>query len=121
MVKVVVKVVRNLLRNLLDKVSKASSRTHHNKLLVLRSKRAYQQHSMEMLSRLQASKMDKVVVPKVLRLVKPKRTREYLKKLKLSGMLTSFASDPANFINVCAGKTLTNGQQTTTGSCNGIR
>ena len=30
-------------------------------------------------------------------------------------------TDPANFINVCSGKTLTNGLQITTGSCNGIR
>ena len=29
-------------------------------------------------------------------------------------------TDPANFINNCAGKTLTNGLQITTGSCNGI-
>jgi transcription initiation factor TFIID subunit 15 len=29
-------------------------------------------------------------------------------------------SDPANFINFCTGKTLTNGQQVTGGSCNGI-
>ncbi|KAF1931860.1 uncharacterized protein M421DRAFT_28948, partial [Didymella exigua CBS 183.55] len=30
------------------------------------------------------------------------------------------ATDPANFINFCTGKTLTNGLQTKTGSCNGI-
>jgi transcription initiation factor TFIID subunit 15 len=30
------------------------------------------------------------------------------------------ATDPANFINFCAGKTLTNGLQVKTGSCNGI-
>ena len=30
-------------------------------------------------------------------------------------------TDPANFINNCVGKTLTNGLQITTGSCNGIR
>lgn len=35
-------------------------------------------------------------------------------------MLTYPTSDPANFINVCAGQTLTNGRQLTTGSCNGI-
>lgn len=29
-------------------------------------------------------------------------------------------SDPANFINVCTGKTLTNGLQVKAGSCNGI-
>jgi hypothetical protein len=29
-------------------------------------------------------------------------------------------TDKANFINFCAGKTLTNGLQITTGSCNGI-
>jgi hypothetical protein len=31
------------------------------------------------------------------------------------------ATSQNNFINVCAGKTLTNGLQITTGSCNGIR
>lgn len=30
------------------------------------------------------------------------------------------ATDKANFINFCSGKTLTNGLQITTGSCNGI-
>ncbi|KAI0476186.1 hypothetical protein GGR56DRAFT_458962 [Xylariaceae sp. FL0804] len=30
------------------------------------------------------------------------------------------AADPANFINFCSGKTLTNGLQNTDGSCNGI-
>lgn len=30
------------------------------------------------------------------------------------------ATDQANFINFCSGKTLTNGLQITTGSCNGI-
>lgn len=30
------------------------------------------------------------------------------------------ATDPANFINFCTGKTLTNGDQVKTGSCNGI-
>lgn len=29
-------------------------------------------------------------------------------------------TDPANFINFCSGKTITNGQQNTAGSCNGI-
>jgi hypothetical protein len=30
-------------------------------------------------------------------------------------------SDNANFINICAGQTLTNGLQVQGGSCNGIR
>jgi hypothetical protein len=30
-------------------------------------------------------------------------------------------SDPANFINFCAGQVLTNGLQNRDGSCNGIR
>lgn len=34
--------------------------------------------------------------------------------------ISSNDSDNANFINVCAGQTLTNGIQITTGSCNGI-
>jgi hypothetical protein len=34
-------------------------------------------------------------------------------------ILTS-GSDPANFINFCTGKTLTNGLQVKGGSCNGI-
>lgn len=29
-------------------------------------------------------------------------------------------TDPSNFINFCSGKTVTNGQQNTAGSCNGI-
>ena len=33
---------------------------------------------------------------------------------------TNYPSDPANFINFCAGKTLTNGIQQKGGSCNGI-
>lgn len=58
-----------------------------------------------------------------LRLAKPKRIREYFHELDLSTKLTFLASDPANFINVCAGgqKTLTNGAQVKGGSCNGIR
>ncbi len=35
-------------------------------------------------------------------------------------LLANSASDPANFINFCSGKTLTNGLQVTGGSCNGI-
>lgn len=34
--------------------------------------------------------------------------------------LTVLTSDQANFINVCTGKTLTNGKQVTGGSCNGV-
>ena len=34
--------------------------------------------------------------------------------------LTDSTSDNANFINFCAGKQLTNGQQIAGGSCNGI-
>jgi hypothetical protein len=34
--------------------------------------------------------------------------------------LANITSDNANFINFCAGKTLTNGQQIAGGSCNGI-
>lgn len=58
-----------------------------------------------------------------LKLVKQKRIREYLDELNLSIKLTVLISDPANFINLCAGgqKTLTNGAQVKGGSCNGIR
>jgi len=67
--------------------------------------------------------MDKATVLLALRLVKPKRIREYLDELDLSTKLMVLASDPANFINICAGgqKTLTNGAQVKGGSCNGIR
>jgi len=67
--------------------------------------------------------MDKVTVSLALRLVKPKRIREYLDEQGLSTTLTDLSSDPANFINVCAGgqKALTNGAQVKGGSCNGIR
>ena len=48
--------------------------------------------------------------------------RTLLRKLTWSrvGHVTDDGSDPANFINFCTGKTKTNGQQVTGGSCNGI-
>lgn len=42
-------------------------------------------------------------------------------KLLVEAMLNFVFSDNANFINFCSGKTLTNGLQIKTGSCNGIR
>jgi hypothetical protein len=55
-----------------------------------------------------------------LKLDKLHLTRKTILAMQHSSIWTDKRSDPANFINFCTGKTLTNGLQVKTGSCNGI-
>ena len=67
--------------------------------------------------RLAPNPMDRTLAALHLDKLHPIRKEQYR---GASIILLTYPSDPANFINFCAGQTLTNGLQTKGGSCNGI-